>query len=533
MATNIRNDRSNRSQSSSRKKRSRLVVLQKPNGVIAPRVRNVGADKFGLVCVDPAKHRSEWLMADYFGNILIAPRTLEHTAAHLQQAVALVRQAMQQQDIRDVVVTVERTGSYHRPVQRAFAEAGFETRVVHPFAVKQYRLPADPGNKTDQTDLFAQHRAAIAGFGLIELPLSDQERRLRLLVRHRRDLVEKASALRCQIKEHLHLAMPGYTSLFVNFWRHGVALPAARLTGTVPAVLDAGRLRLGTQLRQQGIRFQAQTLDKVLAWAQSAPAGSPDALLHHRIWTDLDDLRLAQDVRIAELERDIAAFLVQTPYVLLLSIPGINVVSAGDLAGEMGPIAHYANANAITGRAGLFPSRYQSDQTDHDDGPLPRRANRRLRGALMRIADNLIKNNHFFRGKAALLRQQKVDERALRVKIAKNASRLIYALVAGRQPLRHPCCARPAAVLDKLRAFHQEHGTPADRLLADLHRAVDQLPGHSHAQEQTTLATWLEQDARRRTGPTPLAALLPAVLARLVGVPRPDNSNLRGNTALN
>jgi len=65
---------------------------------------------------------------------------------------------------------------------------------------------------------------------------------------------------------------------------------------------------------------------------------------------------------IQALERDIAAYLAKTPYILLLSFPGVNVVSAGDFAGEMGPIENYLTAKSITGRAGLFPSRYQSDQ---------------------------------------------------------------------------------------------------------------------------------------------------------------------------
>ena len=59
-------------------------------------------------------------------------------------------------------------------------------------------------------------------------------------------------------------------------------------------------------------------------------------------------------------------------------MPGINVVSAADLAAELGPIAHYANARCILGRAGLRPSRYQSDQVDLCNGPLPHACNRRL-----------------------------------------------------------------------------------------------------------------------------------------------------------
>ena len=82
--------------------------------------------------------------------------------------------------------------------------------------------------------------------------------------------------------------------------------------------------------------------------------------------------------------------------------PGINVVSASELAGEMGPIEFHAHARAVTGRAGLFPSRYQSDEVDRADGPLAHHRNARLRAAWLRVADNLIKCNAHYRGKNQL-----------------------------------------------------------------------------------------------------------------------------------
>ena len=142
--------------------------LQKPNGVISPRVQKVGGDKFAIVCVDPAKQRSEWMMADYFGNVLIEQQTVEHRAVCFKLAVLQIREAQEKHDIQDIIVVVERTGNYYLPPKRAFVQAGFETRVVHPFATKQYRMTADPGIKTDGNDLHAQHRAAVAGFGLCE-----------------------------------------------------------------------------------------------------------------------------------------------------------------------------------------------------------------------------------------------------------------------------------------------------------------------------------------------------------------------------
>jgi transposase len=127
----------------------------------------------------------------------------------------------------------------------------------------------------------------------------------------------------------------------------------------------------------------------VLSWAAQAVHDQiQDGALHHAIWTDLHELYQHFERKIKALEQQVASDVVRTPYVRLMAIPGINVVSAAELAAEMGPIAQYANANAITGRSGLYPSRHQSDQKD-ETGPLVRQANRRLRGVLMRIADNL------------------------------------------------------------------------------------------------------------------------------------------------
>ena len=185
--------------------------LQKPSGVITPRVTKVGGDRFAIVCIDPAKHRSEWMMADYFGKLLIEPQTLEHQVWTFQGCHrARSPSSASNTTSRTRLSSLNEPGTTISLPKRAFASAGFETRVVHPFATKQYRMPADPGNKTDETDLHAQHRAAVAGFGLCERELPITYRELQLRSRHRRNLVEKSSSLACQIREHLHLSMPGY-----------------------------------------------------------------------------------------------------------------------------------------------------------------------------------------------------------------------------------------------------------------------------------------------------------------------------------
>jgi hypothetical protein len=154
-----------------RRRTRRPHEIHKPNGSVHPRVQKVGPEHFGIVAVDCAKARSKWMLADFYGNVIIPPAELPHTKPSLQQAVQHLQQMCIAHQVLDLIVAIERTGRYHLVVKNAFTAAGCETRIVHPYATKQFRQPADPGNKTDDTDLSAIHRAAVNGFGLSEQPL--------------------------------------------------------------------------------------------------------------------------------------------------------------------------------------------------------------------------------------------------------------------------------------------------------------------------------------------------------------------------
>jgi transposase len=473
-------------------------------------------EHFGIVAVDSAKARSKWMLADFYGRVLVSPLEVEHTRTGLRKAVASLRQAIETHDLRDVVVAIERTGVYHRMAQHAFRDAGFDTRVVHPLTTKQFRLPADPGNKTDDTDLFAIHRATANGFGLRE-PCSDPSHgELQLLARYRRELVRKNATLRNQIHAQLDNILPGISAAVGNVFDHEPALVIARQVPSAHQILTLGLDGLGELLDAADVNYQRRSLHKVLTWAQDAPERGEFSTIHHQILTALDDERCTRLNVIRSLERDMAKRLVQTPYVLLLSFPGINVVSAAEFGGEMGPIANYAHEGMITGRAGLYPSRYQSDKVDRCDGPLVARANRSLRYVLLLIADNLLLCNPYFHGLREQWRATGVNPRLMCVRVAKRFCRIAFRMVAGQQVFRHPSCKPRHLILDKLVRFHIDHETPMQDFMGDLQAAAQQIPQGEHAAEAVSLAAALGRaSSRRRNGPSRLGEILPDVLARL------------------
>jgi len=483
--------------------------------VFSPRVQKVGPEHFGIVCVDCAKARSKWMLADYYGKVLVPPAVVAHTQAELDAAVRQVRQAQAQHDLRDVLVSIERTGRYHHPVRRAFLSAGYDTRIVHHFTVKQFRLPADPGTKTDDTDLAANHRAAVNGFALSE-PASDRlSQQLQLLTRHRRDQVQKASTLCCQIKEHLQTAMPGYGAMFSSLWDCPVPLRLAMHFGSSQAILQAGLAGLAQLLRQQNLPFQRRTLQRALDWASGAAPADSMAAEHVQIAMALEQDRTGKQQEILQRERQIAQCLTATPYVLLLVLPGINVVCAGDFAGEAGPIANYASPRCITGRSGLYPSRYQSDQVDHADGPLVKCANRRLRFAILQAADCLVTNNHHFGDLATAWRKQGANARLIRVRVGCRFARIAFQIVAGRRGFHHPAMREHHYVLDKLLRFHVEHATPWDQIQADLQAARRWLAPRDYQGQAVPLRRQLDELTPRRRGAQQLGQILSVVLAEL------------------
>ena len=330
---------------------------------------------------------------------------------------------------------------------------------------------------------------------------------------HRHNLVKQRARLMVQIRRLLHQTMPGFADLWEDdkLFHKSIALCVALNFSSADAIRKAGVNGIASHLRDATVRFQTRTIERIVAWAGTAADPSELAALQTRQWRQLNEVRQLFSQQIGAAEREIAGFLVKTPYVLLLSVTGINVVSAARLAGEAGPIEHYASARAINGRAGLYPSRYQSNEVDHADGSLVRQCNRKLRGAAMLVAENLIKCHPYYRGLSALWLQQKVDPRDRRCRIANRAMRMVYQLVGGRQVWRGKGVDRQY-LLAKLQEFHRVHKSPLDHAIRDLQEAFAWLPKSAYAAE----AKPLEELARKKhRGPKPIGELMVPLLIRL------------------
>jgi transposase len=502
--------------------------IGKPAGTIQDRVQVVGPEHFGVIAVDCAKRRSKWMLCDFYGKVIIEPTIVEHNSGALKVMINFVTEKLRSERITDSIVAIEMTGVYHRPVQRAFRQARFDTRTVHPFASKHFRSPLHPNSKTDDLDLEAIFHAAIKGYGLATLPVDETYRALQATSRHRRNLVKQRSRLQIQMRCLLHQTMPGYADLFEDdkLFNKSIALPIALGFPSAEQIRLAGVEKIAAYLRENKIRFQPRTIERIVAWSATAIEPAPLFEILSEQWKQLNDLRMMLCSQIVAVEQEMAKFLVKTPYVLLMSVMGINVVSAAGFAGEAGPIEHYATARAITGRAGIFPTRYQSDEVDRADGAVARNCNRRLRAASILIAKNLMKCHPYYRGLAALMASQKVTPLDRQCRIANRAMRMVFQIVGGRQVWRGKGINQEY-ILEKLQEFHRVHSTPIDKVIQQMHEIVQWLPKSTYASEAKPIQ---EFASKKHRGPILIGDLMIPLLIRL-GVVAPEEVQLDSSEA--
>ena len=248
---------------------SKKRFIGKPTGQIQQRVQAVGPEHFGIVSVDCAKRRSKWMLCNFYGKVIVEPTMIEHTAGALRAMTQLVAEACRAEGLTDKIVAVEMTGIYHKPVQRAFRKAGFDTRIVHPFASNHYRRPLHPDEKTDDHDLEAIFHAAVKGYGLATLPVGEVYQSLQAVSRHRHNLVKQRSRLMVQMRRLLHQTMPGFADLFEEdkLFRKSIALPIALEFSSAEAIRQAGVAGIENHLTKTKVRFQTRTIERIVAWA--------------------------------------------------------------------------------------------------------------------------------------------------------------------------------------------------------------------------------------------------------------------------
>ena len=503
----------------SKSRKSQVGAARRVDPQLQQRIRELGPQHVGLLVVDSGKRHFAIRLSTFCHELLWEPEPVPNNRIALEHMVEQLRAQMRLHELKDLIVGIERTGRWHHPIKQLMEDNNWTVKMIHPFATKCLRQPDNRGRKTDSTDMLAMARAVTCYYGTDEAVLPDLWLELRNLSRARAHLVQMRSTKRRQACCQMEALIPGYTDLFPDVWTSSTPATLIRLFPLAQQLARTHATAILEKLAEHGCRSSASVVERVRLWAAKSSPADRLPQVNHRILCDNLDIIDVLTAQIDRYETDMVRCLVQTPLVLLLSITGINVVSACEYGSEMGPHQHYLGPKNVTGRAGLFPARHQSDQTDQADGPVVGGRNERLRQAILNVAKNLLRLNPLFRGWAELPDHRNMSSGRVRILTASRFVRISFCMLRGAETFNHPLGGRQDSVLCKLIGFGREHRIPTDEIYKLSTQALLQLPADAlQFERQALLANggnrYSPRPARKQSRPN---RRRPEYVAKLIG----------------
>lgn len=225
---------------------------------------------------------------------------------------------------------------------------------------------------------------------------------IRVLVAHRRDLLQDQTRRAARLREVLLGVFPGLEAA-LDLKREG-ALVAVTRVATPAAARKLGAARLLRWLKARGVRKAEDLAERIVGAARAQRRELPAAEAKAALVAEIASEILRTRERIADLDRRLEELLVDEPKARIVrTMPGMGVVFTAEFLAEVGDLGSFASADALAAAAGVAPVLRASGVTSHRRRA--RRGNKVLKRVLYRSAFSCISHHErseaFYRKKRA------------------------------------------------------------------------------------------------------------------------------------
>lgn len=322
-----------------------------------------------VVGVDVASDASVVAVLAPDGQQAVKPFKIPHTPKGFDRLLAVLKKQEERFNSRPILA-MESTGIYHLPLFLFLESNDYQGFVLNPLSVHSTRNFDIRKVKNDPKDAVAIARLAKYQPVKFSSVLEPGVFVLRSLVRERVSLADEAASVKKKLLADLHLAFPGFASVFSNVAGR-TAMAVLRRYPSPQMVLDADSTALAKWIAQLGRNGFDWAYEKVrlLRDAASMALAMPCALmaLQHKFVFHLDRLNdlEASMVHLDQLIQEQIASPAVPDYFrrnieLLESIPGISPATAIALAAEIGDFRRFSSPKQLVAFLGLDPSVKQS-----------------------------------------------------------------------------------------------------------------------------------------------------------------------------
>lgn len=342
------------------------------------------------VGIDVSKGKSMIAVMRPFGEVVLTPFEVQHTASELSELVRTLKSL-----VGETRVVMEATGNYHAPIALALQGAGFYVSIVNAILVHDYGNNSLRRAKTDKKDAIK-----LANYGLDHwltlpryVPEEDTRMMLKTCYRQYQQYTKVQTILKNNLISLLDTTFPGINRLFNSpiradgrekwldfvetFWHCECVSKLSE---------NAFSAKYQKWCQRNGYNFSQAKAQQLHSFARSCitslPKSETTKLLVKQAIVQLQ----ATSSSLAALKQEMNVLAERLPeYPVVMGMFGVGPALGPQLIAEIGDVRRFHSKKALVAFAGIDAPPYQSGQVDVRSRSISKRGSSALRRTLFLV----------------------------------------------------------------------------------------------------------------------------------------------------
>lgn len=404
-----------------------------------------------IAVIDTSKTEPKFRMFDYFVEPFGESFFFTPDERGVTRILEAVMEAMRQTGKKQVIFGIENTGHYHQPIMSLLQSKGKKVFLINSVTTKEERKSILDYSKTDDIDLYAIAAAVAGGKVMTQITSCLNEQELQFLTRTRRTLIKERSKYYTMLHtllDHywpyiqgipeINNGKPTLLRIFSDTWNE-LAINFLSHVNSPNQVLELGVAGLKELSKTEKMSLGERRITLILKSAELAPKVDEIML---KCYTEHLQVLLGNITKLSEqiasIEYRSEEIFINSPGVLLLSIPYIGLVTATEWMAEIGfKISQFSSAAAVIKMAGTNPVPDESAK-HRGQMKISKQGNKYFRATNYLIGRNLIqgKGNPYFKAFSERLKGK--HPKAIRIAVANKYIRVAFAMLIQRKLFAPP-----------------------------------------------------------------------------------------------
>lgn len=293
----------------------------------------------------------------------------------------LERILKEENNVDNIKVGLESTGHFSQNILKFLLNSGITTYLLNPLHAKDYRKSLlHRSTKTDKLDACILADMLMSSRDLKPYcPLAYHNEELKSLTRFRLSLIRQRAIWKTSVKRLVVLLFPELESFVSSIHSATIYKMLLEMPGA-SHIAKANLTRLTNLLHKASRgRFNREDSEKIREAARNS-IGSQNPAQCFELQKTIEFI-LSISQQIDDVENEIKKY-VSEEELPICSIPGMSVMAAAVIAGEIGDIDRFETPDKLIAFAGLSPTIYQSGKIKNCHSHMEKKGSKYLRHVL-------------------------------------------------------------------------------------------------------------------------------------------------------